>query len=97
LISSYDRGKIPRFSDYNQIEKMLRISPILFITKECNMFKEWWSTIPSLTTKRTATSNYWTGKKTATYIVGNPCRGLGQAQQWGGVKPANGIPTLPSW
>ena len=32
LISSYDRGKSPRFSDYNQIEKKLRISPILFIT-----------------------------------------------------------------
>jgi hypothetical protein len=32
LISSYDRGKSPRFSDYNQIEKKLTISPILFIT-----------------------------------------------------------------
>jgi len=30
------------------------------------------------------------------YIVGNPCRGLGQAHKWGGVKPVNGIPTFPS-
>jgi hypothetical protein len=32
LISSYGRGKSPRFSDYNQIEFFFKISPILFIT-----------------------------------------------------------------
>jgi hypothetical protein len=35
-------------------------------------------------------------KKTMTYDVGNPGPGLGQAQQCGGVKTVNGIPTLPS-
>ena len=30
-----------------------------------------------------------------TYDVGNPYPGLGQAQKYGGVKPFNGIPTLP--
>jgi hypothetical protein len=28
--------------------------------------------------------------------IGNPSPGLGQAQQCGGVKPINGISTLPS-
>jgi hypothetical protein len=34
--------------------------------------------------------------KTMTYDVGNPGPGLGQAQQCGGVKTVNGIPTPPS-
>ena len=29
--------------------------------------------------------------------VGHPGPGLGQAEKCGGVKPVNGIPTLPSW
>ena len=35
--------------------------------------------------------------KRKTYDVGNPGPGYGQAQKCSGVKPANGIPTLPSW
>jgi len=31
-----------------------------------------------------------------TYDVGNPGPDLGQAQKYGGVKLANGIPTFPS-
>ena len=34
---------------------------------------------------------------TTTYDIGNAGPGLGQAQKYGGVKPVNGIPTLPSW
>jgi hypothetical protein len=34
-------------------------------------------------------------KKNMTYDVGNPDSGIGQAQKCGGVKPVNGIPTLP--
>jgi hypothetical protein len=30
-----------------------------------------------------------------THDVGNPDPGLEQEQKWGGVKPVNGIPTLP--
>ena len=33
-----------------------------------------------------------TCKKTTTYDVGNPCDGLGQTQNCGGVKPVNMIP-----
>jgi len=32
---------------------------------------------------------------TTTYGVGNPCSVFGQAQKWGGVKPVNGVPTIP--
>jgi hypothetical protein len=35
-------------------------------------------------------------KQTTTYDVGNPDPGLGQAHKCGGVKPVNGIRTLPS-
>ena len=35
-------------------------------------------------------------KETTTYDVGNPGHGLRQSQKCGGVKPVNGIPTLPS-
>jgi hypothetical protein len=34
-------------------------------------------------------------KMTTTYGIGNPGPGFGQAQTYGGVKLANGIPTLP--
>jgi len=34
--------------------------------------------------------------KTTPYDIRNPGPGLGQAQQCGGGKPVNGIPTLPS-
>jgi hypothetical protein len=40
--------------------------------------------------------NKKTKKKTSTYDVGNLGPGLGQAHKCGGVKPGNGIPTLPS-
>ena len=33
-------------------------------------------------------------KKTTTHDAGNPGSGLEQAQQFAGVKPVNGIPTL---
>ena len=37
-------------------------------------------------------------EKTTTYDVGNPGPCLGQAQQCGGVKPVNGIPTpVDNW
>ena len=35
-------------------------------------------------------------KMTMTYDVGNPDPDLRQVQKYGGVKPFNGIPTLPS-
>jgi hypothetical protein len=35
-------------------------------------------------------------KKTMTYDVGNPGPNLEQEQTFGGIKPVNGIPTLPS-
>ena len=34
--------------------------------------------------------------KITTYDVGNPGHDLRQSQKCGGVKPVNGIPTLPS-
>ena len=36
-------------------------------------------------------------KKTMKYDVVNPGPALGQAHKCGGVKPVNGVPTLPSW
>ena len=36
-------------------------------------------------------------KKTTTYDVGNLVPNLEQKQTFGGIKPVNGIPTLPSW
>ena len=36
-------------------------------------------------------------KKTMTYHVENSGFGLGQAQTCGGVRPVNGISTLPTW
>ena len=33
-------------------------------------------------------------KKTTTHGVRKPCPGLGQAQQCGGVKSSNGVPTI---
>ena len=36
-------------------------------------------------------------KMTMTYDVGNPDPDLRQVQKCGGVKPVNGIQTLPSW
>ena len=41
-------------------------------------------------------SSYMNTKKTTTHDVGDPGPGLGQAQQCGGVKSVNGVPTLPS-
>jgi hypothetical protein len=70
---------------------MTEMSNILIKRK----IKEWWSIIPSVSTKWTTTSHLKSLniKKTTTYDAGNPGPGLGQAQKCGGVKPDNGIPT----
>jgi hypothetical protein len=56
--------------------------------------KQYWSTISSISTKRTTTSHLKSlslnAKKTMTYGIGNPCPSFGQAQQCGGVKLFNG-------
>ena len=50
------------------------------------MYKQWWSTIPLISTKWIITShlNHWI-KKTTTYNMGNPGPDLGQAQKCGWV------------
>jgi hypothetical protein len=60
-------------------------------------FKQWWLTIPTISTKWTITShlNSLNTKKTMAYDVVNPGPGLGQAQKGGEVKSINGIPN--SW
>jgi hypothetical protein len=35
-------------------------------------------------------------KKNMTYDIGNQGLGLGQTRKYGGAKPVNGAPTLPS-
>jgi hypothetical protein len=57
-------------------------------------FKQRWSSIPPISTKRIITFQLTT--TTTTYDIRNPCLGSGQTQQYGGVKPFNGIPTIPS-
>ena len=58
-------------------------------------FKQWWSSIPPISTKRTVTSHlYWT-QTDQTYDVGNQSPGLGQVHTYVGVKPVNEILTLP--
>jgi hypothetical protein len=49
-------------------------------------------------TNKTITShlNSTEQKKTMTFDIKNSGPGLGQAQKGGGVKPINGMPTLPS-
>ena len=49
--------------------------------------KQWWSTIPSISTKQTIVShlNSLNTKKNTTYDVGNPNPGLGQAQKVAGL------------
>jgi hypothetical protein len=63
-------------------------------------FKQYWSTIPPISTKQTITSllKQLNTKKITTYDVGNPGPGLsfGQTQKCGWVKHVNGISTLPS-
>jgi hypothetical protein len=65
-------------------------------------FKQWWSSTSPIATKQTSTSHlkstHWTytPRLRTTYDVGNLSRGLGRVQKCGGVKLANGIPTLPS-
>ena len=58
-------------------------------------FKQWWSTIPQISTKRIITSHLKSLniKKTMIYGIGKPDLGLGQAQKWCWIKPVNGIPT----
>ena len=63
--------------------------------------RQWWSSIPPISTKRTITSHLnwtrWTQKKHPNaYYFGHSGPGLGQAQRCGGVTPVNGISALPS-
>jgi len=60
-------------------------------------YKQWWSIIPPISTKRKITSHLHSlnTKKTTTYDVGNPGPGLGQAHKCGSVKLVNVIPTIP--
>ena len=62
-------------------------------------FKQWWLTIPTISTKWRITShlNSLNTKKTMTDDVVNPGPGLGQAQKGGGVKSVNGHPQLLIW
>jgi len=62
------------------------------------MFKQWWSTIPPISTKQTVTSHLkpFNIIKTTTYGIGNPSIDLKQAQKCGRVKLVTGIPTLLS-
>ena len=43
--------------------------------------KQWWSSIPPLSTTWTSHLNSLHTKKTMTYDIGNPSPGLGQAQK----------------
>jgi len=64
--------------------------------------KQGWASTSPIATKPTIpsllNSTHWTytPRLRTTYDVGNPSRGLGHVQTCGGVKLANGIPTLPS-
>ena len=57
------------------------------------IFKEWWSTIPLISTKRILISHLNSLNTKIPYFVGNPGTILGQAYTYGGVKSINGIPT----
>ena len=61
---------------------------------EKKFYKQWCSSIPQISIKRTITShpNSLNTKNTTTYHIGNPDPGLGQAQKCGGVKLVNGMP-----
>jgi hypothetical protein len=75
------------------------LSVILFDVMN-RKFKQWWSSIPPISTKRTNNlSPQLKIKKTTTYRcdVGNQSSALRQAQQCGGIKAVNGIPMLFSW
>ena len=70
-----------------KIRFLLAFFFILYLLMKIN-FKQWWLTIPSISTKQTTTSHLnWLKKKP----------GLGQAQKYGRVKPVNGFPTFPFW
>ena len=64
-------------------------------------FKQWWSSVPPISTKRTIASHldwtHWTQKKPTTYDFENPGPGMGQVQKGVRVKPVYGIQTFPSW
>ena len=65
---------------------------------EDRKFKQLLSVIPPILTKRTQTchlNSLNTMTLFTTYGVRNPSSGLCQAQRCGGVKPVNGIITLP--
>jgi hypothetical protein len=42
-------------------------------------FKQWWSTIPQISTKWTTTLSLWIQYNNMTYGIGNPSTGLGHA------------------
>ena len=58
---------------------------------EKKVYKQRWSTIPPMSTKRTITSHLKSLnlKKITTYHHGSPCPGMRQAQQYVGVNPIN--------
>jgi hypothetical protein len=60
-------------------------------------FKEWWSTIPPISTKGTTISHINSLNTKKTYDIGYPVTSLEQAQQCGGVKFVNVIPILPPY
>jgi hypothetical protein len=66
-------------------------SSVSYATIMKRKFKQWWSSIPPISTKRTFTFhlNSLNTKKTMTYDVGNPCPGL--IRKCDGVKPVSGI------
>ena len=58
--------------------------------------KQWWPTMPSISTKQTITSHIKPMNiKNTTSDDGNPGHDLGRAQKCDGVKPINGNPNCP--
>ena len=82
------------FKLINIANKYLRISQRVLMKRN---FKQRWSTIPPMSTKRTIAFhlNSLKTKMNMTNDVGHQGRSLGQAQKCGGVKLVNAIPTLP--
>jgi hypothetical protein len=57
--------------------------------------KQWWSTFPPISTKRTTTLNHLKTNKTKTYVDGNQGPGLGHAHKSGMANLVERIQTLP--
>ena len=76
--------------------KTITYTHLINLYCEGKQFKQWRSTIPPISTKRTITShlNSLHIQKTHDIWHWNPCHGLGQTQNFGGVKPVYRIPPL---